>query len=82
MALNAVHRADHEHRAVQHLQDTLHLRGEIYMSRCIKEGNLHILPLEHRLIGKNRNATFPLKFICIEEGIPMVYAPHIAYPAA
>ena len=82
MALHTVCRADHEHRAVQHLKHTLHLCGKIHMPRRVKQRNLHILPPEHCLLRKNRNPPLPLKLICIEECIAMVHTPHTADPAA
>ena len=77
MALDAVSAADHQNGAVQHLERSLHLRGEINMPWGVQQGEGCSPIGELRLLGKDGDASLPLLSICIQKGVPMIHSPQL-----
>ena len=50
--LHPVRPADDQDGAVQHLESTLHLTGEVHMARGVQQGDLYTGQRQHRLLGK------------------------------
>ena len=73
MRLHAVRPADHQHRAVQHLQRALHLCGKIHMPGRVQQRDRRTWQHQFRLFGKNRNPPFAFKRERIQKGIPVIH---------
>ena len=69
--------ADHQHRAVQHLQRALHLPGEIHMARGIQDGHLRRGQGQQGLLGENGDTPAALLLIGVQEGVPVIHPPQL-----
>ena len=73
MPLNSVRSADHKNRIIQNLQRPLHLRAEIHMSRRIQKRDIHLLPGQTGLLGKNGDPPLPLQGKIVQTGVPVIH---------
>ena len=73
--LHPVRPADDQDGAVQHLESTLHLAGEVHMARGVQQGDLYTGQRQHRLLGKNGDAPLPLQRLRVQKGVLVVHPP-------
>ena len=77
MTLHAVRPADHQHRAVQHLQRPLHFCGKIHMSGSIQKRHLPVSQSQTGLFGEYGNSPGPLHGVRVQEGVPVIHPPQL-----
>ena len=75
--LHPVRPADDQDGAVQHLESTLHLAGEVHMARGVQQGDLYTGQRQHRLLGKNGDAPGPLQGVRVQKGVAVVHPPQL-----
>ena len=69
----------HKNRIIQNLQRPLHLRAEIHMSRRIQKRDIHLLPGQTGLLGKNGDPPLPLQGKIVQTGVPVVHPSQSAF---
>ena len=84
LSLHAIRPADHKQRIIQNLQYALHFRGEVCVSRRVKQGyelsfgrpsSGSLSAQKHlRLLGEDCDSPAFLQIKCIQEGILMINA--------
>ena len=74
MALDACRAADHQNGAVQHVQCPLHLCREIHVARGIQQSGMETTrQIQHRLFGKDGDASLAFQMEGIEKGVAVIY---------
>ena len=73
MSLNAIGTADHQHRAIQHAQCALGLRGEVHMTRCIQQREFRVAHGKLCLFGKDGNTSGSLQRVGIQITVTMIH---------
>ena len=73
MSLHPVGAADDQHRAVQHRQSALRLRGKVHVARGVHQRNAPMGRFQQGLLGKNGDAPGTLQRIGIEKGVLMIH---------
>src|SRR5205823_12630855 len=76
LRLHAAHGAEHGDRAVEHAQRTLHLDGEIDVTRSIDDVDSVIAPLAGGGGGGDGDAAFPLLLHPVHRGGAFVHLTH------
>ena len=82
MALNAVGAADDQNGVVQNLQRTLHLGGEVHMTRRVEDGDVPLRQRQARLLGKDGDAPGALLRVGVQKGVAVVHAAQFAQLSA
>ncbi len=82
VALYAVGTADHKNGEIQHLKRALHLAGKIHMAGRIQQCEGNAGQLQHRLLGKYRDAAFALLRVVIQKRVLMIDPPQTPQRAA
>ena len=78
MRLNAVRCAYKQHRAVQHLQNTLRLRRKIDVSRRVRKNYFRVAYLKPRFFRIYRYSPFALNLVRVQKCVTVVNAPAFA----
>ena len=73
VALHPVGAGDHQHRVVQHLQGALRLGGKVHVPRRVQQRQHRAGQLQHRLLGKNRDAARFFQRVGVQKGVPVVH---------
>ena len=74
LRLHAAHRAQHQHRAVQHAQAPLHLDGEVDVPRRVDQVDLVVVPLDRGGGAGDRDAALALQVHVVHGGAVAVAA--------
>ena len=82
VALYAVRSADHQNGVIQYLQRSFHFTGKIYVAGRVQQCQCECRQRKHSLLGKNRDAAFPLHLVCIQKCVLMIHASKFSQAAA
>ena len=77
MSLHTIRSIDYKDGIIQNLQCSLHLRREIHMPRRIQKSYPPVSQFKLRLLGKNRNSSFPFQIISVQISILMIHTPQL-----
>ena len=77
MSLYAISRTDQKHCCIQYLQRSFHFRRKIHMARRIQQRHFSSLHGKSCLLGKDRDTTFPLQRIRIQERILVIHTSYL-----
>ena len=79
VALYAVAAVDKQYRIVECVQDAFHFSGEIHVTRCVEQRQLHAMALDRGLLRVNGNAALLFNRVVVEMRGLAVDASQVAY---
>mmetsp|Transcript_68574 Transcript_68574/g.163643 ORF Transcript_68574/g.163643 Transcript_68574/m.163643 type:complete len:345 (-) Transcript_68574:177-1211(-) len=77
LALHPAHRAQHQHRTIQHAQRSFHLDGEVNVPRSIDNVDVIVLPSREGRRRLDRDALFSLEFHAVHLRTHAVLTAHL-----